>query len=252
MVEIRGHTSKAQLDDFERQMLDLGSKRIPRAVQFALNGVAMEATKKSRPMLARELNNPTPWAIRAFYAKRGKLSEAPSDLSEISSEMAVKDQQSVPFKYILSDGEERRTPGDVGPAEEHILLPWWPGLFRYMGIRKTSRGDLPRTALDKIWASRDTFFGAPFIFGRSLPLGIYRRPKRRISERTGLKINAGIPALLMVAEDQTRHQPILTKPTEKVAIEAMKTFPTLLEDQIRTEIGKMGAKAAGLGKGSRS
>lgn len=43
MAFIFGFTPRQQVQDFVRQMTDLGSKRIPRAVQFALNGVAIES-----------------------------------------------------------------------------------------------------------------------------------------------------------------------------------------------------------------
>lgn len=59
MVSISGNTTAAQIRDFERQMRDVAQSKIPRAVQFALNGVAIDASKRMQTVLPTVLDHPT-------------------------------------------------------------------------------------------------------------------------------------------------------------------------------------------------
>jgi hypothetical protein len=152
---IFGFTPRQQTQDFVRRMREIGSTRIPRALQFALNGVALDAAKKAPAAIDRTLDRPTPWSMRAFFAEKGKLGAASGkSLDQISSAIRVKDQQSVVFKYLLGgEGEENgkrtRRPGDVGLARKAIYLPIWSNLKK-LGIKPNARGNLPKTALGKI------------------------------------------------------------------------------------------------------
>lgn len=243
MVTIRSSMRRGDIKALEATFAEIGSKRAPRAVQYALNGVAKSAQSKTKGMLQSELDNPTAWTLRAYVAKYGKLSEAQGKaLDELSSELTVREQQSAPFKYMYGDGANRRRPGDVGPAQEDILLAIWPNVKR-MGIRPTAKGNMPRTAIKKLFERRDTFWGHFRWGGKTMPIGLYLRPERRVDPRTGKRFNLGVPRLLLRAVPKTIHDPILEKPTQKLALKAMAELPMRVENEMRSEIGRMGARA---------
>lgn len=70
MVSITGSTTAAQIRDFERQMRDVAEKKIARAVQYSLNGTAIEASVKMKALLPTIIENPTAWIAKAFVAKK--------------------------------------------------------------------------------------------------------------------------------------------------------------------------------------
>lgn len=270
MATIRGFTPKQQTNDFVRRMTELGSKRIPRAIQYALNGVAIEAAKRAPAMLGKELETPTPWSMRAFFAEKGKLSEANGKrLDQLSSAIRVKDQQSPIFKYLLGDrGSVTRRPGDVGMARKSILLPVWANLAA-IGIKPNSKGNLPKGALDSVFANaaNGAFWGRPRILGRQRPDGLWARPERAWVDAKGnrwvgrnssgkldksirpargeaKRANMGVPKLLFVAVPHTRHLTILQRPVEKLAGRAMSTMGEKLTKELASEVGRMGGLAS--------
>ena len=177
-------------------MLELGNTRIPRAIQYALNGVAMDAVKLSAPMLLETLDNPTPWIERAFVARRGDLKIA--DKNDAEASLVVKPDQSVVFKYMLGESENqkvKREAADVGPADKYTLVPLWPGIGMRTKVKKNAKGNLPKTALASLFAGKGTpngvFWGTPVVLGEQRDLGLWSRPKRKWDSSQQQMVNQG-------------------------------------------------------------
>ena len=252
MAWIIGFTPKSKVKHFAEQMQDISAKRTPRAVQFALNGIAIEAAKKSGPIVSKALDKPTAWSTRAFVAVKGNLGAARGQsLDKLWSAIHVKKQQSTVFKYLFGEGRNARRPGDVGMASKSILLPVWANL-KAIGIKPTKAGNLPKDAIDRITAkaANGAFWRKAHFMGitkgdrrmrRKMPAGLYARPARiyvgvkgerwqgrdaagrftkdaRPNRGHGFKLrNAGLPTLLLRSVPMTRHLGVLQKPIERFA-----------------------------------
>lgn len=261
MAFIFGFTPRQQVRDFVRQMTDLGSKRIPRAIQFALNGVAIDAAKRAPAVIQQNVDRPTPWSTRTFFAKKGKLSGLTGK---------GLDQQSAIFKYLMGDDpEQTRRPGDVGLAKRSIMLPVWANL-KPLGIKPNARGNVPKTALAKIFANVEhgAFYGRPVIMGKRRGDGLWARPGRiwvtekgdrwrgrdrqgrftkDVRPEKGAKMKrayAGIPKQLFVAVPFTKHVTFLQRPVERMAGKAMSTMGSKLTQELASEIGRRGGLAS--------
>lgn len=232
MVSISGNTTAAQIRDFERQMRDVAANKIPRAVQFSLNGVAIDASKRMQTMLPQVLDEPTAWITKAFVARKGPTTV--TNLRDVEAAMVAKPDQSALLKYYFGDGDESvREAGDIGPAERMTLIPLWPNIKRSTKVKPTKQGNLPRTALATLFAGRGvrggTFWGSPTVMGRPMAYGLWARPSVR---------GQGLPSMLLKAVDSTRHPDLLTEPTRRVAEEAMATLANRLEAELRTQLAR--------------
>lgn len=275
MAWIIGFTPKAQLEQFQQRMHDIGSKRAPRATQFALNGIAISAAKESSKVVAKALDRPTPWALRAFFAVKGNLGQASKvGIKNLWSAIKVKDQQSTVFKYLFGDGRNDRRPGDVGLAEKSILLPVESNL-KSIGIKMTSKGNLPKNAVSRIMSNsaNGAFWSKARMIRvgsvrRKLPAGLYARPAKiwvgvkgdrwqgrdaqgrftkdaRPNRGHGFKrANAGLPVLMLRSVPMTRHLGILQRPVEKFAGKKMSELGARLTKELRTELARDAGKAS--------
>lgn len=249
MVSIRGSTTRDQIRDFERQMQSVAREKIPRAVQFALNGVAIDASKKMQAMLPTVLDEPTLWIQKAFVAKKGATTV--TDLKDVKASLESKPEQSALLKFYYGDGDEtERLAGDIGPAERMTLIPIWPNIKRRSKVKPTKQGNLPRTALGSLFTGKGirggVFWGSPTVMGQRMAYGLWARPSVR---------GQGLPSMLLKAVDSTKHPDLLTEPTRRVAEAAMATLSNRLEAELRSQLarqaGRASAASRGVGGGAR-
>jgi hypothetical protein len=76
------------------------------------------------------------WQYRRSLAK-GR------DVGIVEAEAYVRDDQSTVLKYVMGDRRNVRLPGDVGLAQDRILLSHWKHLAMTQGIRPNRSHDLP-------------------------------------------------------------------------------------------------------------
>lgn len=245
MVSIRGSTTQEQIRDFERQMRDVAKRKAPRAAQFALNGVAIDSSKKMQAMLPTVLDEPTLWIQNAFVAKKGATSA--TDLRNVEASLEAKPEQSAWLKFYYGDGDDtERLAGDIGPAERMTLIPIWPNIKRSTKIKPTKNGGLGRTALPGLFAGRGVrggvFWGAPTILGRQMAYGLWARPS---------VAGQGLPSMMLKAVDSTRHPDLLTGPTRAVAEAAMASLSNRLETELRNQLARRAGRASAAGRGAR-
>lgn len=109
-VDLAGAVREAQAE-FER----FGLERFPRAVQFALTGVAIEATNRFREDIPNVWHAPsraTRDALR-YVVDKDLLGKVVS-VGEAKAAVFVQDMQSTWLKFSFGEGPQRREPGDVG------------------------------------------------------------------------------------------------------------------------------------------
>lgn len=101
--------------DAQRAFEEFGADRFPRAVQFALTGVAIDAVNRFRgeiPNIWHRPNRATRNALR--YAVDKDLLGRVTSVGEAKAAVFVQDLQSIWLKYSFGDGPQIRTGGDVG------------------------------------------------------------------------------------------------------------------------------------------
>lgn len=125
----------------------IGENAFPRAVQFSLNGVAIDAVERFKAALPRVLNHPVPFTSRGIIADKANLDRA--SLDNLQSSIKVLPRQSAYLKYVFGDGPSTRLPGDVGLAQSSIYIPQFRNIAKAFRI-KPINGKLPPGAVGKI------------------------------------------------------------------------------------------------------
>ncbi|WP_262265502.1 hypothetical protein [Microvirga yunnanensis] len=95
---------------------------LPKALAFALNGVAFAARDMARDEAKRVFDRPAPFSIRnAFMYKAARLSAGSID--EIESQVFIKDRQSAYYVFQIPEGQKDREPGNIGPGRTWLFMP---------------------------------------------------------------------------------------------------------------------------------
>lgn len=143
-VDIAGAVREAQAA-FER----FGADRFPRAVQFALTGVAIEATHLFRaeiPHIWYSPNRATRDALR--YVVDKDLLNRVLNVGDAKASVFIQDLQSVWLQYSFGDGPQTRPGGDVGVQayfsdQTNVAIPV-PSNLRKTGLGKpAANGKVP-------------------------------------------------------------------------------------------------------------
>ncbi|WP_116134328.1 hypothetical protein [Tropicimonas sp. IMCC34043] len=139
--------------DLERGLSDIARKQIPFAVSVGINDTLSDVKKNTDKRMARILDRPTPFTLRAFRIKR-------SSKRKLGGSVYAQEAQARYLRFA-EDGGERRPDGAA------IVIPVRQRLNKY--------GNMPKGAIKKAIARADTFATAK---GSRLSGGVYRRTKR--------------------------------------------------------------------------
>lgn len=93
----------------------------------------------------------------------------------VEAEAYVRDDQSAVLKYAMGDARNTRLPGDVGLAQDRILLPRWKNLLPTQGIRPNASHDLPGLTVACILRNAAGQYAKRSVPGR---WGVYKREIR--------------------------------------------------------------------------
>lgn len=129
---------RAAQADFERFAVD----RFPRALQFALTGVATDAVNMFRREIPNVWHAPkqaTRDALR--YVVDKDLLARVASVGEAKAEVFLQDFASTWLKFSFGEGKQTRLPGDVG-VEVQPARP----LLRGLRVRRRPHGDSPPNA----------------------------------------------------------------------------------------------------------
>ncbi|MBK3398073.1 hypothetical protein [Methylobacterium ajmalii] len=107
--------------------------RYRRACAWTASEVAKSASVGATSGIDRAFSNPTPWMSRAFGYTRAltRIGDV------VSADFYTKPSQSIVLKYEMGDGPQIRRPGDVGLAQNRILVSNWRNLLLTQGITAT-------------------------------------------------------------------------------------------------------------------
>lgn len=187
--------------EFEAFALD----RFPRAVQFALTGVAIDATNRFRDRVPEIFHGPNKLTRDALrYTVDKDLLGKVQSVDEAKADVFVLPLQSSWLKYAFGDGENVRQPGDVGIEayfgdQNSIRVPVGQNLSSTFGIRTRGKDKIAGSDARRIAAMAaagykssgnfgpggwgvfevrpgDKAMGRGFITGA----GIYARPPRAV------------------------------------------------------------------------
>lgn len=142
--------------EVERGLSDFAQRQLPFAVSVALNATADDVAKNATKGLARRLDRPTRFTLRAFAVLR-------STKNRLAARVFAKDRQAEYLAFQEQGGER-------APSGRAIVVP--------VGIRRNQHGNIAKGGVKRALARPDTFSGAPA--GRAG--GIYQRT------RTGLRL----------------------------------------------------------------
>jgi hypothetical protein len=280
---ITATTPNEQVRDFVSAMQSIGSRHAVRSIQFALNGVAIDARQRVIDGLDRVFDKPGAFTLKGVIAKSKKLPGRGSvqSIYDLSSRIEVRALQSIYFKYAM--GEDERLPGDIGPADKKIYVPNWQVIKSMtakragVNIKQTNEGNMPRKSLQKLMKMSTRAANAPRrryrtkrrsliqglwygTYGAGKPTGWWLRPERirkgekwkQASGRSKRKvINSGAPRLLVGAFDRADYTDILIPLWNQSAADAMAELPRRLEREFAVELAWIASGRQGR-RGGRS
>jgi hypothetical protein len=241
------------VEQFREAMESLGQSYF-RGVIYALNGTAKAAQKDIISILPRIIDQPTPFTLRAIKSSFAALDSHSISLAE--ARVFWLDDQSAYAKYLFGDGEQIRKPGDIGPADKYIYVPIWANLSKYEGITPKYGANLPRNTL-KAFGRRagvtiagersgaaKTPRGKSGIFWaeRNGVRGFWSRERYMPVSVSGPRLPPRAPQPLVLAVEQTRHQPVLEAPWQRVMADQWELFPGRLKKELAEKIRHIESK----------
>ena len=138
----------------DRFVSEVGIKKYRRAAGWAVDETAKAAVLGIRAQFDKHLRRQVPWTKSAVtYArveKAGLNAIEQGTRTDVYAQVFVKPKQSVYLKYLFGMGDNTRFPGDVGLAQNKILLPWWDNITLTQGVRPTRYGGVPTGFLARL------------------------------------------------------------------------------------------------------
>jgi hypothetical protein len=205
-VAPKGLTFTVRFDSaaLQAQYADLGDSYF-RGVQFAIDETAKLAVTLMRAELPKALgrHDPGGWRNNPYrqkffnYARSRKYSDF-TNVESLTSEVFVNEDMSPFLKYGFGDGPTERRPGDVGLANDRILIPDAANLSRVIMLKGMAEhlghGLIPADLMSKIHdrMGPDEFERA--LNGNTGHRDAMRRLATQARERHRFTNDAGLPA----------------------------------------------------------
>lgn len=118
---------------------------MPRALQFSLNDVGMDAVRRFRDRMPAVLDRPNPWTLKGLqYDVDKDLLNSIWSIGEARASVYLDGPQSVSLKYLFGYGAQTRQPGDVGLAAESIYVPFGDNIKLTQGVSPNKYGNVPQ------------------------------------------------------------------------------------------------------------
>ena len=242
-----------------RDLERLGTHVAPRAITFALNGVAMEANRRWRRNVPIAMDDPVGFTRSGSEAVKASLvpyarKNFRGARADLSAAVRIKNEKKKDRSAYLAFGmgvKTVRKPGDVGPGKDNIYIPIWRNLRKAEPSIQPiggANGGLPRNTLKRLIrearglraanrgarADGGLFVGRPF---RGAGHGIWSRPRRHWDKAAGRTVNEGAPHMLVRIVDQAVYGPYLIRYWNEAMEAAQATLHRRLERELYNEIG---------------
>jgi len=136
------------MDWRQRFVSTVGEAKYRRAAGWAVDEVAKHAVLGIRQQFHKHLKSNTPWTESVIKYKRSSAAglnaiEAGTNDAGLFSAVYVMPKQSTYLKYLFGVQDNTRLPGDVGLAQDYILIPWWDNIRLTQGVQPTRYGGVP-------------------------------------------------------------------------------------------------------------
>lgn len=148
-VRIAADVAGPILDWRQRFVSTIGEAKYRRGAGWAVDEVAKHAVLGVRQQFHKHLKSNTPWTQSAIKYKRSSAAglnaiEAGDNAAGLFSAVYVMPKQSTYLKYLFGVQDNTRLNGDVGLAQDQILIPWWQNITLTQGVSPTAYGGVPR------------------------------------------------------------------------------------------------------------
>ena len=258
----------------------VGEAKYRRAAGWAVDEVAKHAVLGIRQQFHKHLKSNTPWTESAIKYKRSSAAglnaiEAGTNVDGLFSAVYVMPRQSTYLKYLFGVQDNTRLPGDVGLAQDKILIPFWQNITLTQGVQPTQYGGVPRGFLARLsrevagtkakarasTASRwGVYKGAITLHGQPRLAYIARPPRvptgdvqQIFSNRRGGRVvtvgrkmkDIDHPRVLFLAVDRATYKPIVEKPWEEACQAAAARIPEIMAAQLADNLAHAAAKRGG-------
>ncbi|WP_342163155.1 hypothetical protein [Methylobacterium sp. SD21] len=140
-----------------------------RASAWVVDQSVKAVTMDMRGATNTQFRDPTPWMVDGWQYRRSLAKGRAAGIVE--AEAYVRDDQSTVLKYAMGDQRNVRLPGDVGLAQDRILLPHWRNLLLTQGIRPNASHDLPGSTMARILRNASGQYAERSVPGR---WGVFR------------------------------------------------------------------------------
>ena len=261
----------------DRFVSSVGEAKYRRAAGWAVDEVAKTAVVSIRAQFHKTLKRNSPWTMSAIRynrsSKAGLNAIGQGNGAGIFASVEVMPKQSTYLKYLFGLGDNTGLPGDVGLAQNQILIPWWDNIKLTQGVQPTAYGGVPTGFLARLAREvQDT--RAPKRSGTQSGWGVYKgtitihgqprlayiaRPPRVASETESMwttsgrrgggmvwvgrrMVNTDHPRVLFLAVDRATYKPILEKPWQEACAEAAARIPQIMAAQFADNLAHAAAK----------
>ncbi|ACB80045.1 hypothetical protein C0214_11010 [Methylobacterium sp. DM1] len=216
--------------------------------------------------------DPTPWMVQGWQYRRSLAKNR--DVGIVEAEAYLLPEQSTVMKYAMGDRRNVRLPGDVGLAQDRILLPHWRNLALTQGIRPNASHDLPGATMARLVRNSQGVYAKRSVPGRwgvykgevqvggSRLMGYIARPPRVrapvtdagtqqsvFSDRRGKMksptrmVNLGRPRILLIEARQAEYRPIMQDPWVAANASARRNVNDLMARELAENIRHAGFKS---------
>lgn len=154
----------------EQYVSEVSYLKFARAYPYVTDQSAKAVSEDMERATGVAFKDPTPWMLKAWQYRRSLAKGR--DVGLVKAEAYVLPEQSVVLKYAMGEDQRNvRLPGDVGLAQDRVLLPHWRNLLLTQGIRPNASHDLPGATMARLARNASGIYAKRNVPGR---WGVYR------------------------------------------------------------------------------
>lgn len=259
----------------EQYVSETSYRKFERAAAWTVDQSAKAVSVHMRDATGDVFKDATPWMLKAWQYRRS-LGKGRSLRDGVEAEAYVADDQSVVMKYAMGDSRNTRLPGDVGLAQDRILVPHWKNLALTQGIKPNASHDLPGATMARLARNAEGQYAKRTVAGRwgvyrgeirvggSRLMGYIARPprvraqadeygnakSRFINAKGKVKtlpkvVNLGRPRILMVEIPRAEYRPVMQRPFEDAVGQAQRGVADLMATELAENLRHRGWRSGG-------
>ncbi|MFJ7441074.1 hypothetical protein ACIQW5_25850 [Methylorubrum thiocyanatum] len=257
----------------EQYVSETSYAKFARACAWVVDQSAKAVSTDMRGATDTVFKDATPWMRQAWQYRRS-LGKGRTVYDEVEAEAYVLDDQSAVLKYAMGQATNTRLPGDVGLAQDRVLVPHWKNLALTQGIRPNASHDLPGATMARLVRNSQGQYAKRSVPGRwgvyrgevrvggSRLMGYIARPPRvrapvtdagtqkttfadaRGKAKTVSRVvNLGRPRILLVSIPKAEYRPVMQGSFEDAVAAARRNVADLMAAELANNIAHQGYKS---------